>query len=253
MNETGDHGSFNSWGGDRFWAPPLAEINQRVAAKPGVERWDAIETIVLGGNRWRYGHHHGWDEDLDDGSSHYLIENNLCLNMGITLHAGFHHAVRNNICVRSGLYPHVWSEKSRDVITRNLFVGGYAPIGMPKVWGGLVDQNLLGRATALEEGDFRVAADSPALAIGFVNFPTDTYGVRTPRLKAKGRHALDTPFETRKAAVVAKLVTWQGATLKALPTLAMSWPRVCRKPPGLWSWRFQRTARPLASASPRWT
>ena len=237
VKETGDHGSFNSWGRDRYWVPSVGEINKRVAAKPGLELLDAVETIVLRGNRWRYDHNHGWDVDLDDGSSNYLIENNLFLNRGLKLREGFHRTVRNNIAVRSGLHPHVWPEKSQDVVTGNIFLG-YAPIGMPKVWGELIDKNLICTPTSLansrkdgrdlnsvsgdpkyldpDHGDFRVAADSPALSIGFVSFPTDTYGVRTPRLKAKARNSLDTPFENRKAAAVAKPVPWLGATIKSV-------------------------------------
>ena len=36
-------------------------------------------------------------------------------------------------------------------------------------------------------GDFRVASDSPALAIGFKNFPMDQFGVLSSRLKAISR------------------------------------------------------------------
>ena len=36
-------------------------------------------------------------------------------------------------------------------------------------------------------GDYRVKPDSPALALGFKNFPMDQFGVTSPRLKAKAR------------------------------------------------------------------
>ena len=231
VKETGDHGSFNSWGRDRFWVPSVKDINQRVAAKPELPLLDCVETTVLRHNRWRYDHNHGWDVDLDDGSSNYLIENNLCLNKGIKLREGFKRTVRNNICVRSGLHPHVWPEQTGDIITGNIFVGGYAPIGMPKVWGELVDRNLLGNERQRSggrdtnslvgdpkfldpaKGDFRVADDSPALKIGFKNFPMDAFGVQTPRLKAKARNALDTPIGKADGKSAAKPITWLGATI----------------------------------------
>jgi len=36
-------------------------------------------------------------------------------------------------------------------------------------------------------GDFRVKKTSPALKLGFVNFPMDQFGVQSPRLKALAR------------------------------------------------------------------
>lgn len=41
---------------------------------------DAVETTVLRQNRVRCDH--GWDIDLDDGCSNYLVEDNLCLAAG---------------------------------------------------------------------------------------------------------------------------------------------------------------------------
>src|SRR6185369_10838872 len=75
--ETGDHGSFNSWGRDRFWqlknAPPddLPKLAMLDVAKP----------VILRNSRWRCDH--GWDIDLDDGSSNYQIYNNLLLHGGL--------------------------------------------------------------------------------------------------------------------------------------------------------------------------
>ncbi len=44
-------------------------------------------TVILRNNRWRCDH--GWDIDLDDGSTNYHIYNNLTLNGGIKLREGF--------------------------------------------------------------------------------------------------------------------------------------------------------------------
>ncbi|HEY4984705.1 MAG TPA: right-handed parallel beta-helix repeat-containing protein, partial [Verrucomicrobiae bacterium] len=78
VKETGDHGSFNSWGRDRFWRPNISEVNAWVKQVPELPKLDAVKPIVLANNRWRCDH--GWDIDLDDGSSNYIITNNLCLN-----------------------------------------------------------------------------------------------------------------------------------------------------------------------------
>ena len=50
--------------------------------------WDCRKTIVLHDNRWRCDH--GWDIDLDDGSSNFHLYNNLCLNGGLKFREGFH-------------------------------------------------------------------------------------------------------------------------------------------------------------------
>jgi hypothetical protein len=78
--ETGDHGSFNSWGRDRFWHPRRNIMDSMTTANPDMPNWDAIHTTIIRNNRFRCDH--GWDIDLDDGSSNYHIYNNLCLNGG---------------------------------------------------------------------------------------------------------------------------------------------------------------------------
>ena len=55
---------------------------------------DATETTVIRNNRWRCDH--GWDIDLDDGSSNYHIYNNLCLHGGLKLREGFARTVEQN-------------------------------------------------------------------------------------------------------------------------------------------------------------
>ena len=82
VRETGDHGSFNSWGRDRFWLPDIKQVNVAPwRAHPQLPALDCVEPITIRNSRWRCDH--GWDIDLDDGSSYYLIYNNLCLNGGI--------------------------------------------------------------------------------------------------------------------------------------------------------------------------
>ncbi len=216
--ETGDHGSFNSWGRDRFWNLSGLDLNddrtwEREKETPLL---DARKTVILRNNRWRCDH--GWDIDLDDGSTNYRIYNNLCLNGGLKNREGFYRVVENNIIVNNGFHPHVWYKHSQDIVRRNLMLTDhYLPAGgMPSTpWGGEMDYNLVHRpgvnppqpAARLAQqsqrdahsviadagfinpaqGDFRVREDSPALKLGFVNFPMDQFGVRKPALKAIAR------------------------------------------------------------------
>ncbi len=218
VKETGDHGSFNSWGRDRFWHLTDLDLNDDATWErhKHLPLLDVVKTITLRNNRWRCDH--GWDIDLDDGSSNYHLVNNLCLRGGIKNREGFYRVVENNIMVNNGFHPHVWYKHSQDVVRRNIFgIVRYRPAGgMPATpWGKEMDSNLVHRlgvtsaapATALAKqsqrdgrsviadalfvdaakGDFRVRADSPALALGFRNFPMDRFGVQKPELRAIAR------------------------------------------------------------------
>ncbi len=252
VKETGDHGSFNSWGRDRFWPPSVFNLDDDTffAANRDLPFLDVVKPIILRNNRWRCDH--GWDIDLDDGSSNYEIRNNLCLRGGIKNREGFGRVVENNVIVRSGLYPHVWYKHSGDIFRHNI-VGSaaYAPARMgPRPWGAELDFNLVhtpghsapapaaklaaqsGRdAHSLaadasfidpEHGDFRVRADSPALKLGFVNFPMDQFGVRKPALKAIARTPSFAPPATAEvagAAAPSRAAMWLGTRIKTLATL----------------------------------
>ena len=165
---------------------------------------------LLRNNRWRCDH--GWDIDLDDGSSNYWIYNNLCLNGGIKNREGYLRIDENNITVNNGFHAHVWLRGCQDVVRRNIFWRGYE---MSPAVGKEVDNNLF-QVSGLTEprpakelqkgsrmdthsveadamfvdpahGDYRVKPGSPAFALGFKNFPMDQFGVTIPRLKAKAR------------------------------------------------------------------
>ncbi|MGD9417335.1 MAG: right-handed parallel beta-helix repeat-containing protein [Verrucomicrobiota bacterium JB025] len=207
--ETGDHGAFNSWGRDRFWKLKDVENVEMGAGKfKDTPLLDVIHPITISNSRWRCDH--GWDIDLDDGSSNYHIYNNLCLNGGIKNREGFHRTVENNIMVNNSLHPHVWYQHSQDVFRRNIVFTSYRPAIMPETpWGKEFDHNLYvsktktGPALPLAgqskrdghsifadpkfldpaTGDYRVAEDSPALKLGFRNFPMDQFGVTSPHLK----------------------------------------------------------------------
>jgi hypothetical protein len=204
--ESGDHGAFNSWGRDRYWHPDRREMDRRVAAEPALALLDAVEPIVMRYNRFRCDH--GWDIDLDDGASNYVIESNLLLSGGLKLREGFARVVRNNILVNNTFHPHVWFDDSGDVFERNVVMAPYQPVGI-RHWGRSVDRNLFTTPAALAAaqargtdaaslaadpafaaplaGDYTVTATAAAARIGFVNFPMDDFGVRPARLKALAR------------------------------------------------------------------
>jgi hypothetical protein len=201
--ETSDHGAFNSWGRDRYWHPDRKEMDRRLAADRSLAALDAVEPIVIRQNRFRCDH--GWDVDLDDGSSNYVIEENLMLSGGLKLREGFDRIVRNNVLLNGTFHPHVWFDNGGDVFERNIVMAPYQPIGIT-IWGKSVDRNLFSNASDLRQarssgtdahsiagdpqfsdpakGDFTVRSSSPAIALGFVNFPMDQFGVRSARLRA---------------------------------------------------------------------
>ena len=128
VKETGDHGSFNSWGRDRYWRPNIGEVNAWVTQVPELPLLDVVKPIVLANNRWRCDH--GWDIDLDDGSSNYIITNNLCLHGGIKNREGFGRVVENNIMVDNGFHPHVWYDGCGDIFLHNIVWTDYLPANM---------------------------------------------------------------------------------------------------------------------------
>lgn len=204
--ETGDHGSFNSWGRDRYWHPDYATLTEITQNHPELILLDAVKTTIIRNNRFRCDH--GWDIDLDDGSSNYHIYNNVCLNGGLKLREGFHRIVENNIMINNSFHPHVWFPNSGDVFVRNIVSTGYYPIRVND-WGKEVDYNVFPDKIALDKaqengtdqhsvygdvqyidpkrGDFRVKDGSVALSVGFKNFDMDKFGVVSPELKKQAK------------------------------------------------------------------
>ncbi|AZA82125.1 peptide-binding protein [Chryseobacterium lactis] len=200
--ETGDHGAFNSWGRDRYWSPSRKYMDSITSKHPELILLDAWQTTVIRNNRFRCDH--GWDIDLDDGSSNYSIYNNVLLNGGLKLREGFKRRVENNIMVNNSFHPHVWFKNSEDSFLHNIVMTPYAPIQIDD-WGNNIDYNLLPDKESLQaaqkrgtdlhsvfgsvdfinpqSGDYKVNNNSQALAIGFKNFAMDKFGVQIPELK----------------------------------------------------------------------
>lgn len=239
VRETGDHGSFNSWGRDRFWHLNNAPDDEL----PKLALLDA-ELSIIRNSRWRCDH--GWDIDLDDGSSSYHLYNNLCLNGGIKLREGFHRICENNIMVNNSFHPHVWYTNSQDIFRHNIVFANYKPIRVPTPWGKQCDYNLLHdlnvseiapaaslqKQSKLDEhsitanamfmnpakGDYRVADNSPALKLGFKNFPMDQFGVLKPELKAIAKTPIlpevKSSASAEKSTRSDKIHRWLGAEIK---------------------------------------
>jgi hypothetical protein len=205
---------------------------------------DVIKPIVLRNNRWRCDH--GWDIDLDDGSTNVEIRNNLCLNGGIKLREGFYRVCENNIMVNNSFNPHVWYGNSQDVFRHNIVFGPYRPIRVNRPWGKECDFNLLhkpgqaqatlasglGKQSGLDassieadamfidpaRGDYRVQEGSPALKLGFRNFPLDQFGVQKPQLRAIARTPMlpTTTASAERATTPRQQIKWKGAILRDL-------------------------------------
>ncbi len=143
VQETHDHGSFNSWGRDRYWrSDHLTATQKAVDEDPTLPFLDAMKTTVIRNSRWRCDH--GWDIDLDDGSSNYDIYNNLLLAGGLKLREGFRRRAWNNITVNNGFHPHVWFNHSQDEVFSNIFMAPHRGARMPSqiAKGKRIDSNL---------------------------------------------------------------------------------------------------------------
>jgi hypothetical protein len=244
--ETGDHGSFNSWGRDRFWTPDIRETVAEVAKDPALPYLDVLEPNIIRNSRWRCDH--GWDIDLDDGSTWYRIYNNVLLNGGLKMREGYDRHATNNVILNNTLHPHVWYANSGDIFKHNIVYGPYLPAVMQRAiapdgkWGKEIDYNLF--ATSEEDrtrfsvngadansvvgdpmfmdavnGDYRVSDNSPALRIGFTNFPMDEFGVVSDWLKRIVKRPVLPDLISYQTTASGEIFQWHGASVKNIETI----------------------------------
>jgi len=246
--ETGDHGSFNSWGRDRFWTPDINTTVPQVAKAPKMPFWDMLDSIVIRNNRIRCDH--GWDIDLDDGSTWYRIYNNLLLNGGLKMREGYNRKATNNVIINNSLHPHVWYQNSGDEFKNNIVFTAYQPAAMDRSiatdgkWGKELNRNFFAaNATAMKsfikngcdsnsingyplfldsiKGNFQIKPNSPALYMGFKNFPMDQFGVVKASLKAIAKKSIIPTLNIKIDPVAGAIRSyyWMGILLKE-PTAA---------------------------------
>jgi len=243
--ETGDHGSFNSWGRDRFWTPDINETAKEVAKNPDLPKLDMLAPNIIRNSRWRCDH--GWDIDLDDGSSWYRLYNNVLLNGGLKMREGYDREATNNIIINNSLHPHVWYPGSGDVFKHNIVFGAYKPAVMTRgmapdaKWGAELDSNLFATNHAHrlkfavngcdensivgdplfidpQKGDYRVKDNSPAFKIGFENFSMDSFGVVSEKLRNKAKQPSMPIFSVAGQETSGKIYRFHGADLKNVET-----------------------------------
>ncbi|AXY72917.1 PDZ domain-containing protein [Paraflavitalea soli] len=237
VQETGDHGAFNSWGRDRYWHPNRAVMDSLMAVHPDLWKLDAVLPTNIHHNRFRCDN--GWDIDLDDGSSNYHIYNNICLNGGLKLREGYHRKVENNIILNNSFHPHVWFRSSLDTFQHNIVSGPYLPIRIPD-WGPGVDSNFFPDEAALHTtqqwgidahsaagdplfigpaaGNYEVSDRSAAKAVGFHPFDIEV-GVQSDRLRKLAANP-PLPVLIKASADASATYTFLDMKVKNLNTLA---------------------------------
>lgn len=233
--ETSDHGAFNSWGRDRFWNPNRAMMDSIVKQHPEFILLDAMHTTKIHNNRFRCDH--GWDIDLDDGSSNYEIYNNLCLSGGLKLREGFYRNVYNNMMINNGFHPHVWFQNSHDRFRNNVVMRAHQDIQI-HYWGDEVDYSIYAsmedrakdqskgieqHASVLNldfinpsQGDFRLKNGNE---VGFKNFDMLNIGVRNVRLKALAAKPEIPALIELKPMQHSDVMHWKGGKFKSVETL----------------------------------
>ena len=209
-------------------------VSQREAQRRA--RLDNRTPTVIRHNRWWHGGGHTWGIDLDDGSSNYHVYNNVGLGCSVKLREGFYRRVENNIFIGGeAIQLHVPFDHNSDTICRNIVVSA-APATLPwknpieKLQDAeLIDNNVYWSFQQVADPsleneplkeyqaagidvhsvsadpkfidplhfDLRVAEDSPAIRLGFKNFPMDHFGVKKPALKklAKEGHQKYNTFD----------------------------------------------------------
>jgi hypothetical protein len=220
--ETSDHGAFNSWGRDRFWNSDYKKMEKLIAKDDSLPMLDAVLTTHINNNIFRCDH--GWDIDLDDGSSNYDIYNNLCLSGGIKNREGIRRHVYDNILFNNTFHPHVWFKKSKDRFERNLIFDVYKDIGL-NGWGESFDYNTLykkdakGIATVLQEksGD-DVHSVYSEKGFNFEDFKGS--GLINNKFKRVAKSPFDRDYEIIEQKIKShEIVTFEGLEFKVLSGL----------------------------------
>ncbi|HEX5483296.1 MAG TPA: right-handed parallel beta-helix repeat-containing protein, partial [Terriglobia bacterium] len=137
VRETTDHGPFNSWGRGRYWCFQQSHAHAPHGVSHGAGFKDGDPDYVFfypeedgSVTTIRNNYFHEKPErdklgiDLDDGSSHYHIYNNLCVGMSVKFREGDYRTVENNIFINPSNPPgiHQGCEYNHDRFLRNVVV-----------------------------------------------------------------------------------------------------------------------------------
>ena len=138
VRETSDHGPFNSWGRSRHWCIQQSHndnYDRTVSHESGYmddgenfvlayPEADGFVTVIRNNVFQEDPQKHTWGIDLDDGSSHYHIYNNLCVGMSVKLREGDYRTVENNIFIDPASSPGLQQgyERNHDRFVRNIVV-----------------------------------------------------------------------------------------------------------------------------------
>jgi hypothetical protein len=161
---------------------------------------------------------------------------------------GYDRIASNNVIVNNSLHPHVWYPESGDVFKANIVFGAYRPAVMSRgieadgKWGQQLDSNLFASneddmhrflkkgcdSTSItgdplfldmKNGDYRVGENSPALLMGFTNFPMDEFGVVSAKLRKLAKKPDLPQILNIGSSPTGMLYKWLGADVKNVETL----------------------------------
>ncbi|WP_298716124.1 PDZ domain-containing protein [Chitinophaga sp.] len=236
--ETGDHGAFNSWGRDRFWHPNRRTMDSATINNLALTKLDISGTTIIRENRFRCDH--GWDIDLDDGSSYYDIYDNVCLNGGLKLREGFFRRVHHNLLINNTFHPHVWFANSNDVFSNNVVTTDYKPIQV-NTWGKKVDHNYFPDKASLaaaqkrgtdsnsivldlqfvdfKKGDYRLKPSSKPKYFTYRDFPVTGFGTRIAAYKKLAAPVPLPAILISSATGKGDIMEWKGAKVKNIEGL----------------------------------
>lgn len=133
VRETHDHGPFNSWGRGRFWCMEQSHGNASHGSgyrddDPNYVFYnpeaDGRITLIRNNLFHEPPSVHQLGIDLDDGTSHYHVYNNVCIGVAIKLREGDYRTVENNLFIHPSNPPafHQGYERNHDRFTNNVIV-----------------------------------------------------------------------------------------------------------------------------------
>jgi hypothetical protein len=139
VRETSDHGPISSWGRGRYWCyeqnhGPFSHASGLHEGDKDFVFYNPEEDGYINEFRYNYLHEEAQVHlvsplrqmgiDLDDGSSHFHVHDNLCIGLAITLSPGDYRTVENNIFVHSVTPVNFWGsyEHNHDRFMRNIIV-----------------------------------------------------------------------------------------------------------------------------------